>query len=210
MSYLGNEGYYGDDVFSYRVMDASRLLSNEAQVFVEILPTVAVANSDYFEVDYSRSITFDILRNDTTIGGSFINPSSVQLVDYPSYGELIVDADGRVRYTPHPNFTGQDQFTYRVQDSHGMWSEVAVVKILSRGFLIPNVFTPNGDGTNDTFEILGTYAYERISLEVVDRFGRLVFKAKDYQNDRTAEGHPDGIYFFVLKGYRDGRGALRE
>ena len=67
------------------------------------------------------------------------------------------------------------------------------------GIHIPNVFTPNGDGKNETFVIerLGSYADNM--LTVINRWGSTVYEKKAYLNDWTAEGLADGTYFYLLK-----------
>jgi gliding motility-associated-like protein len=64
---------------------------------------------------------------------------------------------------------------------------------------IPNLYTPNGDGTNDTFEIRGIELFAENELVIVNRWGNEVFKANNYQNNWTGEGLNEGTYFYVLK-----------
>ncbi|WEK20846.1 MAG: gliding motility-associated C-terminal domain-containing protein [Candidatus Pedobacter colombiensis] len=67
------------------------------------------------------------------------------------------------------------------------------------GIIIPNVFTPNGDGLNDTFQIPGLELYEANELTIVNRWGGTVYNKKSYQNDWAATGLSEGTYFYLLK-----------
>jgi gliding motility-associated-like protein len=64
---------------------------------------------------------------------------------------------------------------------------------------IPNLYTPNGDGTNDTFEIRGLELFAENDLVIVNRWGNEVYKATGYQNNWTGEGLNEGTYFYVLR-----------
>jgi gliding motility-associated-like protein/uncharacterized repeat protein (TIGR01451 family) len=67
------------------------------------------------------------------------------------------------------------------------------------GIIIPNVFTPNGDGLNDTFVIPGLEFYEANELTIVNRWGGTVYEKKGYQGDWSATGLTEGTYFYLLK-----------
>ncbi len=41
--------------------------------------------------------------------------------------------------------------------------------------IIPNVITPNGDGINDDFEIVNIGAYEKVSIQIFNRWGNRLF-----------------------------------
>lgn len=71
---------------------------------------------------------------------------------------------------------------------------------------MPNVFTPNGDGKNDYFEIIGTnnpcIGINR--LTILNRWGTRVFEAEGSQLtwDGTSNGIKltEGVYFYVFEG----------
>jgi hypothetical protein len=71
--------------------------------------------------------------------------------------------------------------------------------------LIPNVFTPTGSpGFNDTFKIvLGENAPIeagiKVSLNVVDRWGKPVYQNKDYLNNWNASNVEGGVYFVTVE-----------
>ncbi len=75
---------------------------------------------------------------------------------------------------------------------------------------IPNAFSPDGDGINDTWEIRGLDPNDNYVLTVFNRWQNVVFKTSQYQNDwsGTSEGNglissnsklPDGTYFYLIE-----------
>ncbi|HEY9259018.1 gliding motility-associated C-terminal domain-containing protein, partial [Chitinophaga sp.] len=66
-------------------------------------------------------------------------------------------------------------------------------------FKIPNVFTPNGNGSNDKFVIKGLELYSENELLVFNRWNANVYQQKNYQNDWDGSGLNEGTYFYILK-----------
>lgn len=64
---------------------------------------------------------------------------------------------------------------------------------------IPNVFTPNGDGKNDRYEIPDLDRYISNKLVVVNRWGQKVFEATNYDNSWDGGTLPDGVYYYILR-----------
>ena len=64
---------------------------------------------------------------------------------------------------------------------------------------VPNVFTPNGDGINDYFEIKKLENYVSNELVIYNRWGKKVYERFNYQNDWDGNGLEDGTYYFVIK-----------
>lgn len=58
---------------------------------------------------------------------------------------------------------------------------------------VPNVLTPSVEGHNDTFII---EAGTPVNLKLFNRWGRLLYENKDYQNDWNGEGEAAGIYYY--------------
>ncbi len=75
-------------------------------------------------------------------------------------------------------------------------------------FIIPNGFSPNGDGINDFFVISGVMDYPN-ELIIISRQGTQVFKVKNYQNDwdgkySSGDDVPDDTYYYILYYTKDG------
>jgi gliding motility-associated-like protein/uncharacterized repeat protein (TIGR01451 family) len=65
--------------------------------------------------------------------------------------------------------------------------------------VISNVFTPNGDGINDTFVIPGLETYSDTELSIINRWGNTIYQKTNYKNDWDGQGMVEGTYFYVLK-----------
>ncbi|MBE7442110.1 MAG: gliding motility-associated C-terminal domain-containing protein [Flavobacteriales bacterium] len=64
--------------------------------------------------------------------------------------------------------------------------------------VIPNVITPNGDGTNDLFQL----NFPVISTEIYNRWGQQLFKSNNdaFWDGRTTSGNevPEGTYYYII------------
>ncbi len=169
---------------------------------------------------------------------------TIQVPDYSKkYGDYGFDADydaietpelamdsksGLFRYTKMPSFFGKVELTYRIYNDllpTVRFSNNAQIVILCGNntipgsdvsFLVPNAFSPNGDGLNDDFKILLPHGYEnsQVILEVFNRWGTRVYKSSGIRYgidcpywDGTSttsnmvtvgEKLPSGTYYYVL------------
>jgi gliding motility-associated-like protein len=68
---------------------------------------------------------------------------------------------------------------------------------------IPNAFSPNGDAINDTWVIKYLDSYPGATVQVFDRYGKLVFSSTGYQSpwDGKLNGVyvPVGVYYYVIE-----------
>ena len=64
---------------------------------------------------------------------------------------------------------------------------------------IPNVFSPNGDGNNDTWVIRNLENYSGNDLTVLNRWGNEVYSSKSYQNDWNGGNLSEGTYYYVAR-----------
>ena len=60
--------------------------------------------------------------------------------------------------------------------------------------IIPNIITPNGDGLNDKFQIVGLP--QNASIAILNRWGDELYTSKSYQNNWNTS--TDGVYYYVL------------
>ncbi len=100
-------------------------------------------------------------------------------------------------------------YTVTVKDHFGCTATASVtVTIMCDTLDIPNGFSPNGDGTNDVFEIEGIDNYPGNVLFIYNRWGNLVYKKKEYANEWDGRSNvngvmfgeelPNGTYYYIL------------
>ncbi|MDX9695712.1 MAG: gliding motility-associated C-terminal domain-containing protein, partial [Bacteroidales bacterium] len=75
------------------------------------------------------------------------------------------------------------------------------------GLVIPEAFSPDNDGYNDKFEILGLEKYSKLSIKIYNRWGNLVYSENSYQNNWDGKANasmavgnelPTGTYFYII------------
>ncbi len=120
---------------------------------------------------------------------------------------------GSVRLAP----VGDQAYRVRVVTADGcvFGDEVYVSVLPVAEILVPNVFSPNGDGNNDFLRPIGGPAVERIeSFEAYDRWGNLLFRQVSFDPadasvawDGTYRGKPvdNGVYLVQVEAtFKDG------
>ncbi|MBC8046430.1 MAG: gliding motility-associated C-terminal domain-containing protein [Fimbriimonadaceae bacterium] len=73
---------------------------------------------------------------------------------------------------------------------------------------LPNVFTPNNDGSNDLYTPILPYRFiDRVDMKIYNRWGGLVFTASDPMLNwngtemNTGKALPEGVYYYVCTIY---------
>ena len=83
----------------------------------------------------------------------------------------------------------------------GSSSDTVNVQVYKK-VIIPNAFSPNGDGINDTWNITALAAYDNYELSVFNRYGQTVYDTKNYSRpwNGTFNGSPlpVGTYYYLL------------
>ena len=94
-------------------------------------------------------------------------------------------------------------YLIEVRDGFGCMIDTLVQIRYTTDLFVPNIFTPNDDGVNDTFEIVNLDIYgedEGVRLRIVNRLGTTVFSSDNYTNAEAWDGeeNAEGIYFYYL------------
>lgn len=216
MQYAGGDNWIGDvtHLESVGVHTRENMLVSAVQTAQTIWATKfsisgPTAVDDEFTLAYAdryphQENVFNILLNDIAEQTPIVL-SSVEITSRPFYGTVVVNPDGTVTYTPQNGFVGEDMFEYRITDERGKTSMASVkITVTARDLFIPNVFTPNGDGHNDYFHVVGYENYDYINLLVVNRWGNEVYRQDRYDNKWEGRGLNEGTYFYIIEAVKGG------
>ena len=190
----------GQTIKNIEVSDISGTALDNDNPTKNLVPRSPEAFDDEAATKASIPVTVAVLINDNPAHSSF-NTASVTVMRQPLHGKVDINSDGTVTYMPDNNFGGDDNFTYQVQDKDGYPTNIATVVLhIQPGDLkIPTLFTPNGDGKNDVFEIRGLQQYAENELVIINRWGNEVYRQKNYQNNWKGDGLNEGTYYYLLR-----------
>ena len=77
------------------------------------------------------------------------------------------------------------------------------IKVIQPDVILPNAFTPNGDGNNDVFRVVGRKFINLQEFKIFNRLGNELFSTSDIREgwDGTYKGVPQdpGVYFYQIR-----------
>lgn len=126
--------------------------------------------------NYTYTWTPDTYLSDQTV----LNPDVIKPLQTTTYTLLAVDDNG---------CEATDEVTVFVDVN-------TPIQIM-----VPNIFSPNGDGINDTWIIPILDFFPDNNVKVFNRWGMLVFEADNYSNGDAWDGGdlPAGAYYYIIQ-----------
>ncbi len=166
------------------------LIDSNQELCINDGPTIAELTSNISE---SNSTQFSVVWYDLETGGSAISNSTI-LNNGTTYYAALIDVstgcESSVRLAITPDLTSCGKL------------------------IIPDGFSPNGDGVNDTFNVDNLeILYPNFVIEIYNRYGNMVYKGsansprfngKSNQSGTLGDGDlPVGVYFYIFN-FNDG------
>jgi large repetitive protein len=136
VTYTPNPGFSSTDTFNYKVCD----LNNTCVTATATITVTPTASNDTATTNSSSTVKIPVLANDD----GKLDPSSVLVTTSPTGGTAIPNTDGSISYTPNPNFSGTDTFTYKVCDLAGQCSTATVTVTVAPKAANDVAVTPSG------------------------------------------------------------------
>ena len=172
--------------------------------YLTVTNSFGCVDSDTVAIHVNQSPTADagsdltILEGDTAQIRARVSGAGVAVRWLPA--TFIVD-DSQVEAQVFP----PQNTTYRLEATSvsgcGTAADDVFIRVLKKP-IVPNSFSPNGDGVNDRWVIEQLQNYTGANIEVFNRYGQKVFSSRQYSTpwDGRVNGNPlpAGTYYYVI------------
>ncbi|MBI3518147.1 MAG: gliding motility-associated C-terminal domain-containing protein [Bacteroidetes bacterium] len=162
---------------------------------------VNTATSNVTSLSINAAFTANPLSGTAPLLVNFTNQST----GAAAYSWNFGDSNNNISTLSNPDHTynlpGVYVVTLTATDAFSVCSVSATttITVLENSVLIvPNVFTPNGDGSNDHFKIIAS-GMKDLTCDIFNRWGTKVYTIKSADDFWDGGNHSSGTYFYILK-----------
>ena len=189
LSYQAPANFTGPDTINYTIDDGAGGTST-AVVNIDVAPVADLAAADDFNTgDEDTVISGSVADNDTTLSGGALTYAVESTVEN---GALTFNADGSYEYTPNPNFSGVDSFTYVVTDADSGESSTQSVSLTMDAVADLTAGDDENTGDEDTV-ISGSVASNDTTLSG----GTLTYAVESTVENGALTFNADGSYEYT-------------
>lgn len=172
-------------------------VNNEYDCMTTEVETVTLTEPDDLVLTVENIVHIDIC--------SGIEIGEVAVSATGGTGNITYSSDG-LTYESNPVFSdlkaGEYVIYARDENNCEEAVSIAIESIIKNCISIPNAFTPNDDGINDTWEIQHIDMFPEATIEVYDRWGKLLasYKGDDPGWDGRFKGNkmPADTYYYIV------------
>ena len=147
ITYLPRPNFSGTDTVTYRIADGNGGFAT-ATVTVTVAPVndPPVALNDNSATQEDTPVTIGLLANDSDLEG---DPLTVTAATAPN-GNVVINPDGTITYTPNPGFNGTDVISYTISDGNGGTSAATVTVVIAPVNDLPVAVSDTATTAEDT------------------------------------------------------------
>ncbi|MDN3583353.1 PKD-like domain-containing protein [Mucilaginibacter flavus] len=186
-----NDKKKGSVTLTFNINNSGECYTTTDDMKVTFIPPAVLATEHVRYVLKGNTITLHPIVKDETVTYLWTttgDPNNINDV----HAKNPVITGGQVNQT----------YTLTITDKLGCVTSDTTYVIVSPHLSVSNAFSPNGDGTNDNWEIVGLVAYENSTVDVFNRYGTLIFHSRGYGVpwDGTSNGSPVpvGVYYYIV------------
>ncbi len=170
---------------------------NQAQCSIQIDSTIEVFPKPIAAFDFNPKVAY---MSNPTIRFTDLSTGSVVGWDWD-----FDDNSNALDQNPVHTYVAGGQFNVQLiasSDKGCLDTTVQIVTILDELlFFVPEAISPNDDGINDVFRLVGS-GFAQVKLQIFNRWGERIYESEDFEQwDATYKGEkvPMGSYLYMLE-----------
>lgn len=179
---------HSDDLVSFELItDETCVDTNTVLDTIRIVsaPPITWDLTHFIELEYGSSYELDLASNANSWTWSTPEGLSNPHIETP-----ILTAT--IREWKYVSMTNN---ICSAKDSIEIW--------ITQELLIPNTFTPNGDGIHDTWHLTGIENYPNVVIKIYNRWGNIVYENAGYPKDwdgtaQNGKPLPVATYYYII------------
>jgi len=174
-------------------------------VYYLIINTESAADGSAFRCDFEVDINGPAVLYDLDAGASpltIISGQTTALTSNSGFQNYQWEGPGIAQpNSQNTTATIEDEgnYIYTVSaDADGCEASDQLIVSVVPALTIYNTITPNGDGINDTWKIVGIDRFPDAEVMVYSRWGQLVYRTRGYQ-PWDGGNLPEAVYYYVIE-----------
>lgn len=97
------------------------------------------------------------------------------------------------------SFTSEGEHQIQLTSEQGCDS-LLVLQLSLTNIYFPNAFSPNGDGINETFQIIGAQGeIADLDLSIYNRWGNLIYSGQEWDGTARGQSVPSGVFVYIAR-----------
>jgi gliding motility-associated-like protein len=163
------------------------------QIVVKEKPIVYLKVPDIIYKDQSFKPTIEVTN---------CSPADPLSITWEYSGGSATFSQGELDSLKYNNL-GTYNLSVKITSQCGVTEATVTIQVIKKpDFFIPNAFTPNNDGVNDTWSIKGLDSNPRNTLKIFNRTGSLLYETKTnlapWDGQFMGRRLPAGVYYYTL------------
>jgi len=174
------------------------LSSTDAPIVYETMPICTVTAAGLTITADNKGKNYEEVNPDLTVtySGFVNNDGPAQLTAQPIVTTTALTASPVGEYPIAAS--GAEATNYTFNYVPGVLTIYPNIQMI----MVPNAFTPNGDGINDTWDIKNLYVFQNCTVQIFNRYGQNIYFSNGYGIpwDGTYRGAalPVGTYYYII------------
>ncbi len=151
--------------------------TGDGRLFIDNFQVMAydgpLARPNAVTIDENMSVVIPVMDNDYYGCNGPLSGTPVSVISVPSQGNVVLNPDGTMTYTPNPNVNGNDSFIYQICDASGSCDTAIVNITISPVSYAPTVSCPGNITSGSDITVCGAQV-DDLAATIYDQDGNIV------------------------------------